>query len=511
MSPRPRESRASAVRKRGTAPRAVAALASAFVGLTLAASPAAAAIDLGYDPLATKGGLYHIAAAVGAHESYKAGFTGKGIGVALIDTGVTPVSGLNTGNVVNGPDLSFDSQDPAVAHVDGYGHGTHLASIIAGRHTPGTPSSYLTPANFNGIAPDATLVNVKVGAHDGAVDVTQVIAAIDWVVEHRATHNIRVINLSYGTNSVQDPLVDPLTYAVENAWKKGIVVVVAGGNDGRTEKVLANPAQSQHVLAVGASDTKGTLGVLDDSVPDWATRGDYKRHVDVVAPGVSVHGLRVPGGYADTRNPAARVGSRFAKASGTSQAAAVVSGEVALLLQENPSLTPDQVKDALMDTAGAFYTASLFRGEGLTNVRRAQLEYTGYVGPSSLLWSSGAGSVEKARGTSHVSFGGVALTGEKDVWGKAWQPATWAAATSGLTAWNGGSWMGTPLTASSWSGGTWGTTAWAGTTWTGLSWRSAAWTGLSWREGTWTGLSWREGTWSGLSWRSADLASNGWV
>ena len=199
---------------------AAAAVAASVVG----ASPALAADATVV--AAEKGSLHHIAATIGAHDSYRAGFTGKGVGVALIDTGVTNVPGLKSGNVVDGPDLSFDSQDPELAHQDVYGHGTHLASIIAGRDQAGTPESYLDHNQFTGIAPDATLVDVKVGAQDGAVDVTQVIAAIDWVVEHKADHNIRVINLSYGTDSTQDPKVDPLAYAAEQAWLNGIVVVV---------------------------------------------------------------------------------------------------------------------------------------------------------------------------------------------------------------------------------------------------------------------------------------------
>ena len=185
------------------------------------------------------------------------------------------------------------------------------------------------------------------------------IAALDWVVAHRNDNglNIKVIALAYGTDSVQSPSVDPLTFAVEQAWKAGITVVVAGGNDGRDTMLLANPAQSASILAVGAADTQGTLSVTDDTVPDWASRGTSSRHVDLVAPGVSVIGARVPNGYADERNPNARIGARFAKASGTSQATAVVAGEAALLIQANPSLTPDQVKQRLYMTAESFPSA----------------------------------------------------------------------------------------------------------------------------------------------------------
>src|SRR4051812_32931318 len=127
--------------------------------------------------------------------------TGKGVGIALIDTGVAPVPGLTGGNVVNGPDLSFDSQDPAKRYVDGYGHGTHLAGIISAR------SPQLT-----GLAPDAKLTSVKVASANGAVDVSQVIAGVDWVVEHRADdpkNPVKVLVLAYGTDSTQKYQVDP--------------------------------------------------------------------------------------------------------------------------------------------------------------------------------------------------------------------------------------------------------------------------------------------------------------
>src|SRR3954470_12864061 len=284
---------------------ALLAVSAAVLGTGVGVAHAGDSPALGYDAQGDRGSLNNIAGVVGALDAYRYGITGKGVGVALIDTGVTQVRGLDTGNVVNGPDLSFDSQDPATAYVDGYGHGTHLASIIAGRDAVGTPASYTDPSRFHGIAPDANLVNVKVGAANGDVDVSQVIAAIDWVVQHRKDEalNIRVINLSYGTDSIQDSMVDPLAFAVENAWRNGIVVVVAGGNEGDTTRNLANPASDPHVLAVGAMDSAGTVTTADDTVPSWSTDGTTERHVDLTAPGVSVLGLRSPGSTADSENP----------------------------------------------------------------------------------------------------------------------------------------------------------------------------------------------------------------
>src|SRR3954464_6368379 len=177
-----RTARGSALRRTTVRLGTGSALAALVMGAGMTAAHAAADPTLGYDAGADKGSLYNVAEVVGAHDAYRKGLTGKGVGVALIDTGVAAVPGLTSGNVVDGPDLSFDSQQPGMAHLDAFGHGTHLASIIAGRDVAGAPSSYLAPADFTGIAPDATLVNVKVGADNGAVDVSQMIAGIDWVV-----------------------------------------------------------------------------------------------------------------------------------------------------------------------------------------------------------------------------------------------------------------------------------------------------------------------------------------
>jgi serine protease AprX len=398
--------------------------------------------------------LYNVESDIGALDLYSAGFTGKGVGVALIDTGVAPVPGLTSGNVVDGPDLSFDSQDVTTAHVDGFGHGTHLASIIAGRDTVGTPASYIDPNNWHGIAPDATLVDVKVGASDGAVDVSQVIAGIDWVVQHAGDNHTRVINLSYGTDSVQSSMVDPLAFAVENAWKHGIVVVAAGGNDGDTSKTLADPASDPHIIAVGAMDDAGTASIADDTVPSWSTHGSDARHVDVVAPGVSVLGLRDPGSTVDVANPRAAVGSRFERGSGTSQAAAVVSGEVALLLQANPALTPDQVKVLLQSNAdGLPRTSATMGGSGGTDLHKVYqqlLKLAPIPAAPASSWGTGTGSIEAARGDSHVGDDTAVLTGEVDVFGQTWDGATWAKADAGRQVWHEGTWRGQTLTGKGW-------------------------------------------------------------
>jgi serine protease AprX len=189
--------------------------------------------------------LAEIAAQIGVDQLWAHGLTGAGVDVALVDSGVVPVEGL--GQVLHGPDLSFESQNPELAHLDTFGHGTHLAGIIAGQDPGGT--------GFRGIAPGARIVSVKVADAFGATDVSQVIAAIDWVVQHRQSDglNIRVLNLAFGTDSGQAYRSDPLAYAVEVAWSKGIVVVVSAGNSGGGG--LTDPAYDPFVVAVGAADT----------------------------------------------------------------------------------------------------------------------------------------------------------------------------------------------------------------------------------------------------------------
>ncbi len=460
-----------------------------------------------YDGTATT--MDEVRSAIGADWMWSRGYTGDGVGVALIDTGVVPVDGLTSGNVVNGPDLSFESQSDDLRYLDTFGHGTHMAGIIAG-HDPG---SSLDPTRFQGIAPDARLTSLKVASYDGAVDVSQVIAAVDWVVEHRNDdpgHPIRVLNLSYGTDGVQDYQVDPLTHAVENAWRAGIVVVVSGGNDGFGSTRLNNPAYDPNVIAVGASDINDTPGLTgDDTVPDFSSRGDASRRVDVTAPGRSVVSLRDPGSYIDTVFPGARYDDRFFKGSGTSQAAAVVSGAVALLLDQRPGLTPDQVKALLRATAASMPMAdSAGRGAGEVNLAAAGMA-AAPLGSQLYPRSAGNGSLEAARGTSHVADGDVELSGEKDVQGP-WNADKWAGNSSDGTSWVGGRWNNRDWTGDCWCATSWSGASWSGRTWAGRTWAGNDWAGRTWAGRTWAGRTWAGGDWAGRTWAGRTWAGWNW-
>jgi serine protease AprX len=199
--------------------------------------------------------------------------------------------------------------------------------------------------------------------------------------------------------------------------------------------------------------------------------------------------LRVPGSYIDTAYPSARVGTEFFKGSGTSQAAAVVAGIAALMYEAKPSLTPDQVKQLLLNNAWRPVDADA-AGAG-----KGQLA-VGYINTQPVpvttqahTRSTGLGTLDGSRGTVRVTVDGVSLTGEKDIFGASFSVAAWAKASAAGTSWNGGTWMGT-----GWTGDYWttvnGQRAWAGRAWSGRAWSGRAWSGRAWSSEAWLGQSW---------------------
>jgi len=419
-----------------------------------------------------------------------AGLTGAGVGIALIDTGVAPVPGLTAGQIVNGPDLSFESQSGALRYLDTYGHGTHMAGIMVGNGS--------TDADSVGLAPKAKLTSIKVGTASGAVDATQVMAAIDWVVQHRRddpAYPIRVINLAYGAGGYPTHLTDPVMAAAEYAWRAGIVVVAAAGNGGHTK--LANPAKDPFVIGVGSAATAGTATNADDTVSTF-TSGIYQTITFcVVAPGEGIVSLRDPGSSIDEAYPAARQGESLFRGSGTSQATAVTAAAVALLLQARPTLTPNDVKQVLVASA-----SSTKDGRAMLNVNRAiATPVPAYVPRTQ--YSTGDGLLDDSRGTSRVVSGGAALNGQRDIFGSFNAPA-WAYQSFRGAAWQGGVWMGRRFAADGWTGTSWAARTWGPAAWTGTSWSGESWADPAWQGRYWSGRYWSGGPWEGRYWSSDD-------
>ena len=466
----------------------------------------------GFDPTTAAGSTWSVARTTGAVDAWAAGVTGAGVDVALVDSGVVEVRGLDSGRVVHGPDLSFEAAVPELRHLDTYGHGTHLAGVIAGRD-PG-PVDAAAKDRLLGVAPDARIVSVKVAEQHGYTDVSQVLAAIDWVIANKDRHGlrIRVLNLSFATDSTQGYVLDPLSYAVEQAWRQGIVVVVAAGNGGNDTSALPIPAQNPFVLAVGATDPRGTTSAADDVIASFSSSGSPWRAPDVVAPGVGIVSLRDPGSWLDGRYPAARIGARLFRGSGTSQAAAVVSGAVALLVQRRPGWTPDEVKAALTATARRLPgQPRTLQGAGSIDVGAA----VRWRPP--LLWlptqvdvpATGLGSVDRSRGSLQLLDGGVPLVGDVDVMGTRLDTAVWASlAAVGLAfgddgSWNANRWAGSGFVANRWAAGGWEGASWAANRWAGEEWTANRWAGDAWTGEGWTANRWSSnGDWSANRWSS---------
>jgi serine protease AprX len=487
--------------------------------------------------VADPGSLYTIQNAIGARAVWRkqdaAGrqITGKGIGVALLDSGVSPVPGLDKpGKLVLGPDLSIEANGD-LAYRDTFGHGTHLAGIIAARDTAdlsATNIGRLSPDTQLGVAPDATIEALKLATTDGSTDVSQVIAALDWITQHQYLPDgtrIRVVNLAFGTDSQQAYQSDPLAAAAENAWRHGLVVVVSGGNEGPDAGRLTNPAIDPYVIAVGASDGGGTVaGWWQPGVAPFSSSGSPDRYVDILAPGKSIVSLRDPGSFVDVTYPQGRVDGdtegRLFRGSGTSQAAAVVSGAVALLLQAYPNLTPDQVKRALTVSATPVLASPLVAGAGQINVAAAlavaERMSRGDWPNAAQSWpiSEGQGSIEAARGGSHLlDPAGLELNGEIDVQGQPWDPAAWWAASSTLTAWQGGWWNGSVWTGDGWESdiaASWASARWSSARWSGARWSSARWSDANWGSARWSDADWMSARWSSARWSSARWSGNCW-
>jgi serine protease AprX len=302
-----------------------------------------------------------------------AGWSGKGVVVAVIDSGIGKANDFNNASgktrIVYSQNFTQDKNAD-----DYYGHGTHVAGIIAGAGQDSTCSTcFLT---YYGLAPQVNLVNLKALDANGNGKDSSVISAIQAAINLRSKYNIRIINLSLGRGIYESYTVDPLTQAVEQAWKAGIVVVVSAGNYGRDNSndnggygTITAPGNDPYVITAGAMKTMGTQSSADDVIATYSSKGptflDHVVKPDIVAPGNGIVSVLGPSASLENNYPSTLLpfttyivmpdyglfSSSYFTLSGTSMAAPMVSGAAALLLEQNPNLTPDQVKARLMKSA----------------------------------------------------------------------------------------------------------------------------------------------------------------
>ena len=280
---------------------------------------------------------------------------GQDVSVAVLDTGIagdlpdfrvsqTDKRSRVIASVVVNPDATNAS--------DEYGHGTHVAGLIAGNgffRDKGDPLF----GRYAGSAPEANLVSVKISDDHGASTVLDVILGLQFVVDHKDDLGIRVVNMSLNSSDAQSYLTDPIDAAAEAAWNSGIVVVAAAGNRGADADALNYaPANDPYVITVGAVDDQGTKGLDDDQLAAWSSRGktqDGLAKPDVLAPGAHLVSTLAPGSDFTSLCPECIRDGEYFQVGGTSMATGMVSGIAADLLERHPEWTPNQVKGAIVN------------------------------------------------------------------------------------------------------------------------------------------------------------------
>lgn len=468
--------------------------------------------------------------------------TGRGMTVAVVDTGVDDSPDLASRVLhvdVSGNRIRTDSHDD-------YGHGTFVAGLIAG-------DGQSSAGRYQGAAPAARLLDVRVAADDGSTSLLTVLRGLQVVSASADALDIRVLNLSLSSGSPLPYQLDPLTQALEALWRQGVTVVTAAGNDGPTAGSVSSPGLDPVLLTAGALDEAGTAARDDDTVADYSSRGSAgTAKPDLVAPGSHLVSLRAPGSVVDDGNPGSRVGDSYFRGSGTSMSTALVSGVAADLLSARPDLTPDQVKALLAGTAyrNAGLSDRLAAGTGGVDASAALAAPTPVVAapddavqdddgpdPSTLpaaqvkAWDrfaqallngdrSGADAAWKQlspSARSWVARSWVALSPEARSWvARSWVGARWSGADGTedewmARSWAARSWVARSWVARSWVARSWVADSWAGRSWVGRSWVGRSWVDDDWADAAWLGRSWVGRSWVGRSWVDDDWAARSWV
>jgi serine protease AprX len=381
------------------------------------------------------------------------GFTGKGVGVAVIDTGIAgDLVDFSSSNGASRVVESAVTNPDATTANDLYGHGTHVAGIIAG-NSNARPAGDPLRGDYIGVAPDANLISIKASDEDGQSTVLDVIYGLQFAVDHEADFNIRVVNLSLDSTTAQSYKTDPLDAAAEAAWFNGIVVVAAAGNRGDdADAVSYAPANDPYVITVGATDENNTSGAADDTIADWSSRGvtqDGFAKPDISAPGAHIVSDLAPRSVFATLCPTCLLGGgQYIRAGGTSMAAPMVAGGVADILQGHPSWTPDQVKAALKQGANTLAGTGVKTLEvNKANDANPTTPANQGLTPNALI-DPATGQIDYTRSSWSRSSWSEAADLLRSSWSRSsWSRSSWSSTDSG----------GAEVARSSWSRSSWST------------------------------------------------------
>jgi serine protease AprX len=411
----------------------------------------------------------------GASQLAAQGDTGQGVTVAVVDTGIDQLPDFS-GRLIGGVDLTGGGNP----FQDGYGHGTFVAGLIAG---DGASSN----GQYSGEAPGANLVSIKVAGANGLTDLGTIIQGLQWAVDHQGLYQIKVLNLSLGFQSDESTLVNPLDLAVSAVWNAGITVVASAGNAGPFNGTILSPGDDPLVITVGALDDMGaaTDSTTGDEMTNFSSAGptspDGWVKPDLVTSGRSVVSLAAPGSTLVSEYPSAQIGTANFTGSGTSFSTAITSGAVALILADNPGLSPDQVKARLLGNTNPGPIGNPFvDGHGALDVYAAATS-----GPMNL---NQTGLVLPALAGLPVSLSSARPF-------DTWNAALWSGLAPGQLPSNGWTWAGVAWNGAAWNGWAWGGVAWNRWAWAGAYWDSASWDGSAWDGTPWAGSAWDGAAW----------------
>ena len=453
------------------------------------------------------------------------GPTGAGVGVAVVDSGVATTSpDLSGSRIVAWKDFVNHKRHP----YDDAGHGTFVAGLIAGDGSASLPLDQggYAEMQFRGVAPAADIIGLKVLDATGQGRASAVMSAVLWAVAHRHQYNIRVLNLSIGGNVAAPVEYDPIASAVAFAWKHGITVVCSAGNEGEFGPGgITSPGNSPYVITVGASDTCQTASTADDIMTYYSSVGptlfDEYAKPDVVAPGNHVISLRARGSYIDVNfsfnqipvssyAPTAPAGTEtdYLSLSGTSTSAPVTAGAVALLLGADPTLTPDDVKVRLMNTADPLPGATRYQqGAGAIDVAAALDDVSHADGP--------ALSADLGDGMT-VLDPDVYSAWDQRVWSKygwtkfKWSKFKWSAVGSSKFKWSKFKWSDVGWSKFKWSDVASSKFKWSDYDSSKFKWSDYDWSKFKWSDYDSSKFKWSDYDWSKFKWSDYDSAKFKW-
>ncbi|HEV3232512.1 MAG TPA: S8 family serine peptidase [Candidatus Dormibacteraeota bacterium] len=413
--------------------------------------------------------------------AWRRGLDGTGIQVAVIDSGVYPHDDLvrssqsvprNSGNRL----LALTTNPDASDAIDHLGHGTHVAGIIGG-------NGYDSGGQYIGVAPNSLLVSVKVSDDAGNLDEGDVITGLEWVYQaNRHGMRIRVVNLSLASSTAQSYNDSALDAMVEKLWTSGVVVVASSGSGGG-DGVLYAPGNDPYAITVGSVDDGYQTNLRRLALAPWSPQGqtqDGYAKPEVVADGAHVVSLLAPGSALAAGHPGNVVGDAYFKMGGTSMAAPQVTGLAALMLQANPRLGNDVLKQRLVDGSTGF-------GRSVVGRLLGNLDHGGLVNSAALSVDSAPANAGLSLSAAFDPRSGAIRVG--DTW---WQDATWPNASWNTTSWN----------TTSWNTTSWNNTSWNGTDFSSTSWNSTSWNSTSWNSTSWNSTSWNSTSWNSTSWNS---------